>query len=308
MNQHKIKVSVLMPVYNSEKYVSEAIESMLNQTFDDFEFIIVDDASTDNTLNIIKSFTDERIKLIENKINVGNNNARNIGMGKAVGKYICAMDADDIATPDRIQSQLNFMEANQEYGMCGGFFKIIPTNEICTRTTNYEELKVWLLSNVIFKHPTVFWRTSFLKKFKLDYNPKMRYAADYDIFVRAASHFPVTIIPKVILNFREHSEQITMAKSAEQGKTSDHIRLKQLEFFNINPTKQEALLHLSLINRRKISNRKQFTQLQNWANYLIERNYSTGYFCSVYLSYVLKSLLKYVLKDYKIFNKAEMNI
>lgn len=104
MPKRKTKVSVLMPVYNADKYVSTAIESILQQTFTDFEFIIVDDDSTDGTLEIIKSFSDPRIKLIELPVNVGNNNARNIGMELVSGEYICAMDADDVAVPNRIKS------------------------------------------------------------------------------------------------------------------------------------------------------------------------------------------------------------
>ena len=298
------KVSILMPVYNSEKFVLEAIDSILNQSFTDFEFIIVDDASTDQTLNIIKSFSDKRIKLIENKINVGNNNARNIGMGIATGEYICAMDADDIAVPNRVQFQLDFMEENKEYGMCGGFFDILDTKETYTRSEKYEELKVWLLSNVIFKHPTVFWRTSLLKKYLLEYNPEYRYAADYDLFVRAASCFPVTILPQVVLEFREHPEQITAAKANEQGRIADIIRLKQLALFEIRPTSEEALIHLALMNRRKIVNEKQFEKLKSWANFLVEKNNSIGYYESVQLAYFLKSLLKYVLKNFKISNKV----
>ena len=106
-----IDISVIMPVFNEEKYLHEAIDSILHQTFDRFEFIIIDDASTDNSLAIIQSYADERIVLICNEYNVGNYPSRNKGLEIAVGKYICVMDADDVAYPQRLELQYQYLEA-----------------------------------------------------------------------------------------------------------------------------------------------------------------------------------------------------
>lgn len=101
-----IDISIIMPVYNEEKYLREAIDSILCQTADNFEFIIIDDASTDNSLSIIQSYADKRIVLIRNEQNIGNYPSRNKGMEVAVGKYICVMDADDIAYPQRLEDDI----------------------------------------------------------------------------------------------------------------------------------------------------------------------------------------------------------
>lgn len=298
------EVTVLMPVYNSEKYISEAIISILNQSFSNFKFIIIDDASTDNTVNIINTFKDRRIRLIQNQTNVGNNNARNVGLKNASGKYICAMDSDDIAPKYRIEKQFNFMEENKEFGICGGQRKIIGIDGKYMPPSNYEELKVRLTGQMCFVHPTLFFRASLLKKHSLKYNETYRFAADYDLMVRSAYHFPVTNIPEIMVEYRKHSEQITTAKANEQGKIADIIRLKQLNFYEIIPNKEQAAVHLALMNRRKIRNEKQFERLQLWANYLIEKNSLAGYYNSIQLSYFLKSLLKYIWKDYIISQKS----
>ena len=114
-----IDISVIMPVFNEEKYLHEAIDSILHQTFDRFEFIIIDDASTDNSLAIIQSYADERIVLICNEYNVGNYPSRNKGLEIAVGKYICVMDADDVAYPQRLELQYQYLEACPDLWILG---------------------------------------------------------------------------------------------------------------------------------------------------------------------------------------------
>ena len=142
------KVSVIMPVYNREKYIASSVQSVLNQSFTDFEFIIIDDGSTDSTYKLIKKFNDKRIIIIRKFENNGNYSARNEGMKIAVGKYICVMDSDDVAIPNRIQKQFNFMEKNNIYGICGGYAKVIGMDEVIKPPCNYEVLKVLLMSNI----------------------------------------------------------------------------------------------------------------------------------------------------------------
>ena len=128
MNQITPQVSVVMPVYNREKYVADAVNSILKQCYTNFEFIIIDDGSTDSTFDILKSFGDKRIKLIRKNKNRGNYSARNEGMELATGKYICVMDSDDIALPNRINRQFEFMEQHKQFGICGSFAKVIDSN------------------------------------------------------------------------------------------------------------------------------------------------------------------------------------
>lgn len=108
----EIMASVIMAAYNAQEYIAEAIESILKQTFTDFEFIIIDDASTDNTSAIIHSYDDGRIKLIKNTVNLGLTKSLNIGLKHANGKYIIRTDADDVNLIDRFEKQIKYMESN----------------------------------------------------------------------------------------------------------------------------------------------------------------------------------------------------
>lgn len=300
------KVTVVMPVYNREKYVAEAIESILHQTFTNFEFIIVDDGSTDSTYEILKSFKDERIKLLRKKTNNGNYSARNEGIKLAKGKYICVMDSDDISLPNRLRKQYDFMERNKHVGLCGSFVRIVDSDEIVTAPEDYEEIKVWSLSNIMFRHPTVFIRTEVIKRFKLRYNDKFRYAADYDFLVRATHLFPATNIQEVLLEYRRHPEQISTANNKGQAEVVRKVILSQLGYFNLKVSEEEKKLHLSLMNRLSITSESDFYKLKEWANFLLRKNNEIGTYHSIHLANFLKDLLKYLLKTYKI-SKKEMN-
>lgn len=293
-------VSVVMPVYNREKYVNDAVNSILNQTFSDFEFIIIDDSSTDSTYEILQSFNDDRMKIVKKEKNMGNYNARNEGMELAKGMYICVMDSDDIALQNRIHTQFDFMEKNKHFGLCGSYVKIMNSNEIITAPEDYNEIKVWSLSNIMCRHPTVFIRTEFLKRYKLKYNETYHYAGDYDFLVRAAQLFPVTNIQEVLLEYRKHPEQISIAFKSEQIKIVQQVIVSQLENFKKHTTDNEKQLHLSLMNRDSIKSEADFNNLRTWANFLLQINYTTRIYDSIHLANFLKCLLKYILKNYQI--------
>ena len=120
-------VSVVMPVYNGEKYLKEAIDSVLSQSYQNIELVIVNDGSTDSGSQIVKKYTDPRIRFVENESNSGIVYSRNKGLESATGKYVATLDSDDIALPDRIEKQVLFLENNSEYGMCGTFFSTIDS-------------------------------------------------------------------------------------------------------------------------------------------------------------------------------------
>ncbi len=151
------KVTILMPVYNGEKYLKEALESILNQTFTNFEFLIINDASTDNSKNIINSFNDHRIKLIENKENLGLTKSLNKGISISQSEYIARMDADDISLPKRLGIQVKFMDKHPEIGAVGTWAKIIgDKNKKHIKTySNFEKIKAVSFFKNIIVHPSV---------------------------------------------------------------------------------------------------------------------------------------------------------
>src|SRR5690625_3522873 len=156
-----IEVSVLMPVYNGEKFLRESIDSILNQTFTDFEFVIVNDGSTDTTVEIINSYNDQRIKLISQP-NRGVSNALNTGLKHAVEKYIVRMDADDISHPTRIEKQYNFIKNNPEYKIIGSDANYITEDKeffyrYHSPAYTHEEISEKIITHCTFLHPSVMY-------------------------------------------------------------------------------------------------------------------------------------------------------
>lgn len=290
-------ISVIMPVYNCEKYVSEAIESILGQTFTDFEFIIIDDGSTDRSFEIIKKYGDNRITAIKNKNNLGNYPCRNAGMAMARGEYICVMDADDISEPRRFKVQYQFMEDDPATGICGTFIRNIPSNIIPRFITGSEQLKVAFLSNNFCSHPSLMMRKEFMDKFNLRYNEDYYYSADFDLCARALKFFKIVNIPEVLVQYRRHSGQISSARLFEQQKYADMIRINQLiDFLDFKLEEIPVLLHLKIMKRYLIQVRYK-VQAEKWVKKILEKNERINYYNQEILSQFLFSILKLSFRD-----------
>lgn len=208
----KPMISVLMSAYNAGKYVHEAIDSILKQTFKDFEFIIIDDASTDNTRKIISSFVDKRIKLIKNKRNLGLARSLNKGLGLCSGKYIARMDADDISLPDRLDTQFNHLKVNKDTGIVGSWIECFDgrfNKKIIKYPVNNDEIRSMLLFDCVIAHPSVLMRKSVLDKYKLRYDHKMLTAGDYEFWSKVITKTKISNINKVLLLYRIHRDQMT---------------------------------------------------------------------------------------------------
>jgi glycosyltransferase involved in cell wall biosynthesis len=206
------KISVVMPVYNAEKYVSEAIESTLRQTFDDFELIIIDDGSEDNTLPLISSYLDRRITVLQNRHDfIG---SLNLGLQKANGKYIARMDADDIMHIDRLKIQHAIMEEEPEITVCGTwmipFGENVPRGKINTGMNGLiENPLLQLLRGNILYHPTIMIRKDFLNVHHLRYD-NYECAEDYKLWYEIAKRKGVFYVEsQPLLNYRVSDEQIS---------------------------------------------------------------------------------------------------
>lgn len=289
MSEHPC-ITVIMPVYNAGKYVNEAIQSILDQSFIDFEFIIINDGSTDESLYVIKSFSDKRIKILNNPANIGNYSSRNSGFIIAKGKYICVMDADDITLPNRFERQYIFMEENPEIGLAGSGFRYYGKEQDNFRENNYERIKVILLRNNCFIHPTIILRHAFFKKYYLQYDERYYYSADYDLIVRAARFFPVTNIPEILLQYRIHYQQITVKSRAKQMEYADNISFEQLRNIGIDPYEDEILLHTHFLKGISIEYSKK-KELYNWINKLLKSNQNLKYYQQDELETLINALL-----------------
>ena len=234
------QISVIMPVYNGEKYLREALESILNQTFKDFEFIIINDGSTDKTLETIQSFTDPRIKLITQE-NRGIIYSLNKGITESRGKYIARMDADDISLPERLEKEYRFLEQNPNYGIVGTTFLIINKNNqvigVNAVLLENEDLEKEIIIETTFGHGTVMMRKSVLDTVGY-YNPKALHAEDFDLWTRFAEKSKMANLSEVLYLWRDNPQGISRTKNLTQSKNAQKIQEIQIyKFANLNRQK-----------------------------------------------------------------------
>lgn len=225
-------VSVLMPAYNAAEHIREAIDSILAQTLVDFEFLIINDGSTDNTVDIINGYDDPRIKLIHNDGNKGLIYSLNYGLGIAQGKYIARMDADDIAMDTRLEKQVSFLENNPDISILGTAFIYMGTPYEIHHPNYNEEIRIKLLDDVVFAHPTVMMRKDSIDLNNIRYNVDYSYIEDYQFWVEAAiKNLKMANLDQVLLQYRQHPQQVSSLKYNEQEDTKQRIKLKYLSYY-----------------------------------------------------------------------------
>ena len=225
-------VSVIMPVYNCVAYIRESVESILQQTFADFEFIITDDHSTDGTYEYLQTVTDKRIQLTRKPKNSGYTNSLNMGLEMAKGIYIARMDGDDIALPERLEKQVSFMNNNPNVAVSGCFYKMLGTDTIVEMPVTNEEAKVVAIMHVPVAHPTVIMRREVLIKHHFIYNEKYEPAEDYDLWTRILEVADIENLPEVLLQYRRHAQQESITKYNRLIKASQEIKRKTIEKIN----------------------------------------------------------------------------
>ncbi|NMC51671.1 glycosyltransferase family 2 protein [Candidatus Kuenenbacteria bacterium] len=217
-----MKVSVLLSAYNAEKYLPEAIESILNQTFTDFEFIIINDASTDKTKEIIENYAkqDKRIRLIHNTYNLGLTKSLNVGIREAQGEYIVRLDADDLSAPERLARQYEFMEGNPKYALTGSWVKIIDENgQMLAKRQPPVETKL-IKFHFIFGKPCIWHSSIFFRKDKIakigNYNEEYKYAQDLNLYVKLLKEEQITNVPEFLVSHRIHGNSLGRNNSEAQ--------------------------------------------------------------------------------------------
>lgn len=220
-------ISIILPAYNAELTIKESIESILNQDFTDFELLIINDGSNDNTQKIIESYKDSRIKLINNEKNYGLIYSLNKGLDNASGKYIARMDADDISMPHRLKRQFDFMEANPEVIVCGskiryfGQKKFIPPFK--APKTDYE-CKQYMIYGSCFAHPTTIIRKSILDNYNIKYDDNFYNCEDYKLWLDLMEYGKFYNLQQILLKYRISAQQITQNYNLKQIKNSQICR------------------------------------------------------------------------------------
>ncbi len=245
-NQEIIKqplVSVLLPVFNGEKHIKEAIDSILLQSVKNFELIIINDCSTDSTVKIIETYSDNRIRLIQNKENSGPGISLNNGIDQAEGNYIAIMHADDIATPDRLEKQCRYLEAHINVDIVGAQYRQINEQGELTRVTSSlptetNIIKYSTLFNNCLCHPTVMFTRSVLQR-GLRY-ASLRLNEDYELWTRCLiKDINIANINDVCLHYRIHHQQASSKFSRQEA--DSFIALRQ-QYRNAMPENLQQLV------------------------------------------------------------------
>lgn len=306
-------VSVVMPVFNGEKYLKEAIESILNQTYKNFEFLIINDGSTDRSVDIIKKYQniDKRIYLINNEKNKGIVYSLNKGLSSAKGKYILRMDCDDISFSNRIEEQILFMEKNKHIGISGTWVRI-NTNGMYKNyknKTKFPAIKAGLLFNNMLAHPTFIIRKELIEKHNLSYNENFKGCEDYGLLIDGMKYFQIEILPEILFEYRINEIGITQTlnnKLEEKYINLRKIYIKTLQnlFEEQNLTEEYLRMHFEFTNNIAGFN---FTlvELEKYLNVLTQKNKTKKYLDSKELFYAIgKRWIKLGIKNKQILKKS----
>jgi glycosyltransferase involved in cell wall biosynthesis len=271
-----MKVSVLMPFYNAAPYFAAAINSILQQSFTDFELLLLDDGSTDGSLKIAQSFADnhQSIKILRNETNQGLVYTRNKGLEAAKGQYIACLDADDIALPQRLAKQVVFLDKNRSIALLGSFAGYIDKNDkqfhVETPKTTANSLGSWLLFQNCFIQSSVMFRRHCLEN--LRYRHLFPPAEDYDLWVQIAYRFAVANLPEVLTLHRKHDTNISKTLATQQTQNSEKILLYQIENLNLQPSKAEFEIHKILVHYEYEPHIETFEQISHWLTKLCNAN------------------------------------
>ena len=209
-------VTVLLPVYNGERYLREAVESILAQTLEAFELLIVDDGSTDGSVEICRSFTDPRIRVIRHEKNSGLVSALNDGIDQITTKYVARMDADDVSLPDRLARQVAFLESRPDIVACGSWARELVDGRLraVMRRPTGDYLRQIAWRPVPIFHPTACLRTEVLQE--LGYRPDSIHAEDYNLWLRLCRNHRIDNVPAVLLHYRIHQGSVSHVYRAMQ--------------------------------------------------------------------------------------------
>lgn len=237
-------ITVLMTVYNGRKLLAEAIESILVQTHRDFELLIINDGSTDDSLALLRTYADPRIRIIDQQPNRGIHHTLNRGLHEARGRYVAIMDQDDIAMPRRLERLYSRMEAQPDLALCGSAIETFGYHPVKPWVRYFEPdaLKVALLFENPICHPSVMLRRSNLADNGLQY-PDMPYAEEYCLWVTLSRLKPIANHPEPLLRYRSHPQQVSRLRNEIQCASMDLVILDQLKTLGLHVTARQLAVH-----------------------------------------------------------------
>jgi hypothetical protein len=271
------KVSVVMTVYNGEQFLRPAVDSILQQTWPDFELIVVDDGSTDSTGQILDKYaqSDRRVRVLH-QTRAGISASSNCGCALAEGDYIARLDHDDLSLPERLARQVDFMDAHPSVGACGTWTRIIggTKDTVWRYPCEDSEIRCRLLFGSVLVHSSSMLRKAVLAQIG-GYRPDFVMAQDYDLWSRMAMVAELANLPEALTVYRVHPAGISR-KAGQMLAEADRIRLEQLTRLGLQPTEAEMLAHQALSTEQFPSGREFVQAAEAWLCRLREANRTVG--------------------------------
>jgi glycosyltransferase involved in cell wall biosynthesis len=261
------KVTVVIPVYNGEKYLGIAVDSILSQTFPDFELLVIDDGSIDRSIAVVLSYSDPRIRLECNPTNLGVSTTRNKGIQLARGEYLAFLDSDDWAYPERLAKQTAFLDNHPDCAAVGSWSEWMseeghPLGRIKRKPTSPDEIAAWRLFQQGIENSTSMARTVVLRRYR--HREEFDVSEDFDLWARIAANHELATLPEVLVRRRMHANQLTQKKAARAQERRLVIYAAQLHLLGVSFTDTDLKHHLLLRSMRKRGFRPDLSYLE-WA-------------------------------------------
>lgn len=293
-------LSVVMLVYNAEKYLAEAIDSVLNQTFRDFEFIIINDGSTDRSQEIISTYKDKRIRLINNP-NRGIPYSRNLGLKEARGEFLAWFDSDDIILPKRFEKQIRFLQANEQFGVCGTWLhRFNGTKNYTAKVSKDPEIiKAKLLFKTSVLNATAMYRLSMIKKAGVKFNNDLPISEDYDFYLQCSKHFPLTNLQEVLYRYRASETSIVKQFETQEDKNYNIHKVVYKQALNdigLQPSEAEFKIHSMVASEKLFDSFEDFQACFDWLVIIHKKNQQTK-------TYDLKALDRVLAEEFLYISK-----
>lgn len=294
MNKTTPLISVILPVYNVADYIGEAMDSILRQTIQDFEILVIDDCSTDNTLAIIQAFEDNRIKIIEKLNNKGLVDSLNTGIENAKGKYIARMDGDDISHVKRFEKQMKVLEENNNIKACGCWLKEFGSrNNIIRHKEYHQEIVANLLLKCSMSLGAVMFKAEWLKPFK--FREEMKHVEDYDFWARTAWLGNFYNIQETLYYYRVHESQVSNHFNHLQRLRDVNIKMLLFNKLNFDTSKFDEKFLQKMFYQQHYFTVDEFGRFVNFLNKTILLNEKSQVFDSKEFKKVVLTMREQVI-------------
>jgi glycosyltransferase involved in cell wall biosynthesis len=298
---NSLALSVIMPVYNGQRYLEDAINSVLSQTFKDYELLIIDDGSTDSSIKIIQSIKDSRIRLLKNRKNQGIVYTRNVGLKEAKREYLAWMDCDELIEPNRFEIQINYLRNNLEIGICGTALKRFGEGKprVSREYVDSDMIKAALFFRPAIRPATAFYRMKMVREAKLTYDTRLAVAEDYDFYFEASFHFPIKNLDQVLYHYRASESSIMKIYSERQQLLFDFHKIiysKAFKKMGILNLERNFELHYSCASTQLITSFIELAEICDWLLYLKMKNSEIKLYDEISFNKVLASVFFLVCK------------